>query len=394
MGNMIGAFEKIDWEDRLPRNIRFMWVKIGSMMIVLNGYVGMQANSLIKSLLSRVDRDRLSQTVSLDTGLEAIITSGFAGPGPSPSSPTSVRSDPVHLPCLQCDEGLGGSCGPSRKRIGTELKRLERNIRQKLIREFFSKEVVSNGILQLCELAAFGQRFTWINNREEVDFVMERLDRAFASVDWVNMYPLYSLRNHPIVRSNHGPIILDLELQTPFRKRPFRFEHMWITHSSCKCMVQQAWDLQSNQSRTIQLRKKLTIVKKMNVEWNKKVFGKVENEIKLKQNQLQQLHDSIVNVEYVRKERAFRKELKDLLDREELIWAQKARTNWFLHGDKNTKYFQTVVRKRRARSRILKIKDEQGILTDKTEDIENILLNFFRKSYDGKNNVSVDSIVQ
>ena len=57
-------------------------------------------------------------------------------------------------------------------------------------------------------------------------------------------------------------------------------------------------------------------VKKMALEWNKKVFEKVENEIKLKQNQLQQLQDSIVNAEDVRKERDFRKELEDLLNRE------------------------------------------------------------------------------
>ena len=57
-------------------------------------------------------------------------------------------------------------------------------------------------------------------------------------------------------------------------------------------------------------------VKKMALEWNKKVFEKVENEINLKQNQLQQLRDSIVNAEDVRKERDFRKELEDLLNRE------------------------------------------------------------------------------
>ena len=28
MGQMIGAFEKIDWEERLPRNIRFMRIKV------------------------------------------------------------------------------------------------------------------------------------------------------------------------------------------------------------------------------------------------------------------------------------------------------------------------------------------------------------------------------
>ena len=75
----------------------------------------------------------------------------------------------------------------------------------------------------MCDLIIVGQRFTWMNKREDEDFVIKRLDRAFGSVEWVNKYLFYSLMNLPIVRSDHGPIILDLELQTPFMKRPFRF---------------------------------------------------------------------------------------------------------------------------------------------------------------------------
>uniref|UniRef100_A0A7N2N5Z6 Uncharacterized protein n=1 Tax=Quercus lobata TaxID=97700 RepID=A0A7N2N5Z6_QUELO len=67
--------------------------------------------------------------------------------------------------------------------------------------------------LELCELAAFGQRFTWMNNREDDDFVTERLDRAFAIVDWIHTYPSYALQNLPIVHSDHGPIMLDFELR-------------------------------------------------------------------------------------------------------------------------------------------------------------------------------------
>lgn len=65
--------------------------------------------------------------------------------------------------------------------------------------------------LELCELAAIRQKFNWMNNREESNFVMERLDRAFASVEWVNTYPNYALRNFPILCFDHGPIILDFE---------------------------------------------------------------------------------------------------------------------------------------------------------------------------------------
>ena len=88
--------------------------------------------------------------------------------------------------------------------------------------------------LGLCEVITSGQKFTWMNRRDGEDFVMERLDRAFASVDWVNAYPSYSLRNLPIVQSNHGPILLDFEINQSFRRRPFRFERMWKTHPTCR----------------------------------------------------------------------------------------------------------------------------------------------------------------
>lgn len=126
---------------------------------------------------------------------------------------------------------------------------------------------------------------------------MERLDRAFGSVEWVNQYLFYYLKNLPMIRFDHGPILLDLEVQTPFRKCPSRFELMWLTHAGCKEMMHHAWELQSTGSRATQLRKKFINIKQKALEWNKKVFGKVEIEIKMKQSQLQQLQDSIVTSE-------------------------------------------------------------------------------------------------
>lgn len=74
-----------------------------------------------------------------------------------------------------------------------------------------------------------------------IHFVMERLDRAFASVQWIRSNPHYALKNLPILRSDHGPIILDFEFRQPFRKRPFRFEKMWFAHGDCKIVAQNAW---------------------------------------------------------------------------------------------------------------------------------------------------------
>lgn len=41
-----------------------------------------------------------------------------------------------------------------------------------------------------------------------------------------------------------------------------------------------------------------------------------------------------------------------LMMREEMKWAQKARNKGIVLGERNTRYFQTVVKQRRARNRI------------------------------------------
>ena len=56
------------------------------------------------------------------------------------------------------------------------------------------------------------------------------------------------------------------------------------------------------------------------------VFDRVETDIKEKQAQLQILQNSIKSVEDAKAEKALRMEIEDLLDREDLMWAQKART--------------------------------------------------------------------
>ena len=70
------------------------------------------------------------------------------------------------------------------------------------------------------------------------------------------------------------------------------------------------------------------------------------------------------------------------------------KSNQPINPIRNTKFFQTVVKHRRARNKILQVKDEDGRLTDKPEEIENILGNHFKSSYELQHHTSVDSIIQ
>ena len=143
----------------------------------------------------------------------------------------------------------------------------------------------------------------------------------------MNSYPKYVLRNLPLIRLDHGPILLDFESFPPFKKRPFRFEKMWPSHPSYKSVMQKAWHNQVKGSRAFQLRHKLINVRDEFQIWNKVVFGKVENEIHLKINQLKLVQNSILSLKDVKKEAELREELEILMQREEVMWAQKARSD-------------------------------------------------------------------
>lgn len=138
---------------------------------------------------------------------------------------------------------------------------------------------------------------------------------------------------------------------------------------------------------------KLANVKREIIGWNKYVFGRVELEIKKKVAELQGIQDSIASIEDVRKEKILREELERLLNREETMWAQKARSDWVSFGDRNSRYFQTVVRQRRAMSRIVHIKNEDGILMEDPMEVESRLVNHFKASFEDADKIDVGFIL-
>lgn len=78
---------------------------------------------------------------------------------------------------------------------------------------------------------------------------------------------------------------------------------------------------------------------------------------------------------------------------EEIHWAQKARQLWLVGGDRNTKYFHSVVKKRIISGRIQKIKDNNGDWINDYPEMENFMLQFFKDSYSSCSEPSLDHIL-
>lgn len=93
------------------------------------------------------------------------------------------------------------------------------------------------------------------------------------------------------------------------------------------------------------------------------------------------MHDSIHTLEDVRKEKELRKNIENLVTKEEIKWAQKARSDWIIQGDRNKKYFQTVVKQRRDKNRIVNLRQDNGTLTENLEEIKRILVSHFKDRF-------------
>ena len=74
------------------------------------------------------------------------------------------------------------------------------------------------------------------------------------------------------------------------------------------------------------------------------------------------------------------------------MWAQKVRSEWILKGDRNTRYFQAVVKQRRARSRIHCIKNAKVVLIEDPKCIERIFVDQFQ--YESANTNTVENIME
>ena len=61
---------------------------------------------------------------------------------------------------------------------------------------------------RLADLGFVGPRYTWNNGQENENFVMERLDRAMANVEWHDLFPVHRVDVLAARSSNHALVLL------------------------------------------------------------------------------------------------------------------------------------------------------------------------------------------
>ena len=92
----------------------------------------------------------------------------------------------------------------------------------------------------LVDLGYSGNIFTRHNGRPRDAFVQKRLDRACATIEWIEIFPQAVVCHLQVSYTDHDPILLTLHGNTRNTRRwkiPKMFEEKWATHLECETII-------------------------------------------------------------------------------------------------------------------------------------------------------------
>ncbi|XP_057779716.1 uncharacterized protein LOC130998302 [Salvia miltiorrhiza] len=173
----------------------------------------------------------------------------------------------------------------------------------------------------LSDIPLHGYPFTWSGGLGSDNFVEERLDRGMATQTWRNLFPNAMVSSLLAPISDHAPIILKCNgMPSPLSPRRFRFENKWCLEPEFPNIVRDCWTNLSG----IHITDRLMAVSDAITVWASHLRSN-ERATKARIQQriaaLQGRRDSIS----MRQLQGARKELSDLLLREESHWKQRAK---------------------------------------------------------------------
>ena len=170
------------------------------------------------------------------------------------------------------------------------------------------------------DLGYSGPDFTWFNMQEGDSRVYLRLDRAFATDDWIHQFN--GVRVFHLIDSTFDHcalLITDKTTPNQPRKRRFHFEAMWTKKEECKEIIKVAWEGCLDQNTPEGVVASLQNVAADLVRWNVSVFGYIPKQIQNKQKELSALVLQDRNGVMGKEINRLRSEINDLLDREEIL---------------------------------------------------------------------------
>ena len=191
--------------------------------------------------------------------------------------------------------------------------------------------------------------------------------------------------------SDHYMLALYLtkKKRTKPTKRGFVFEAMWARDERCREVIERAWDPLWD-SCEFYIGGRIRSCQAQLQGWNRGVFENANKRLKVLKECLHQLEVQNYLHEIAKEIYEVRKDINELLAREEVMWKQRSRALWLKCGDRNTKFFHATASQRWRTNKIKGLKDE-GAWLDSQEDIKRVILDYFNYIYKSDHPMSFEA---
>ncbi|XP_075656619.1 uncharacterized protein LOC142626791 [Castanea sativa] len=181
------------------------------------------------------------------------------------------------------------------------------------------------------DLGFEGSKFTWSKHFTDGHSVWERLDRGLGNSEFLMRFPGTRVSHLRCMSSDHTPLLINLTgLESPPRKKVFRFEEMWLSNTRCGEIVEAVWRNEEDGDTM----KKMEKCSKALEEWEKNEFGSIRRELEDKKKLLARIEAKTMRGGDNSRLRELKAEIHDLMDKETRMWCQRSRVLWLKNGDK------------------------------------------------------------
>ncbi|CAM8926103.1 unnamed protein product [Rhodiola kirilowii] len=247
-----------------------------------------------------------------------------------------------------------------------------KNLSRQVFMEHFRDVLLDCGLM---DLGYKGSKFTFSNKRQGMEEVRSRLDRAVGDDLWVNKFPNASIKHLVSHRSDHCPLLLNLDGISGGHHNYFKFESMWMRDASLSVTVSNSWNPYGD---NVSIGDKLADLSQQLKIWNRNSFGNVNSHLKRLKGDLAAIRQGTRSPEAADNEKRIAKEIDEWLAREELMWAQRSRISWLGEGDNNTRFFHLKANARKRFNTISSLIDSEGRSHTEPNDLQHVAVSYFQ----------------
>ncbi|KAK9938256.1 hypothetical protein M0R45_015006 [Rubus argutus] len=206
------------------------------------------------------------------------------------------------------------------------------------------------------EFSFSGYEFTWDNRRSGNANVKERIDRGFGNFALLQQWGGFTAHHLVAMSSDHCPLLIEEDPISGGGGGGVRSVDV-LCLRRCGC--------------------RMRIVGKVG---QGEKFGRVRRtvvELREELDKLQRLAPSVDNLRQRQEKEAL---LEQVLEKEEIMWAQRSRVNWLRHGDRNTRFFHQYARHRGRINTLPGILDEENKWHTGSDEV-GVVLSVILKSF-------------